>query len=315
MNKIAIATTLSIMLTSMLIAKPNMEKNPEGMKKLAQMAGEKSPYYRAKKEIFPKDYFLVSQNLPFLVGTALFHPHSDELNLTKEQLDKFVEMKKTVVPVSAKMAKQVKNMELKLAKAILEEKKTPESQYELVDKIAKAKAEMTKAHLKCIHTVESILSPKQFKTLLKLASQKGKHNHKRAIKIAKTSNPKAYKLFQEKCTSCHTIGKPQDMSKVTAPPIMGVLHHVKQKYADKTKAIEFMKDYVLNPSRDKAVCMPQKIKKFGLMPSQKGSVTPEELDTILPWLYDNFPPKGFKGMGMGKGMMGHGKHGMMMNQQ
>jgi hypothetical protein len=32
-----------------------MEKNPEGMKKLAAMAGEKSPYYRAAKEDFPKD--------------------------------------------------------------------------------------------------------------------------------------------------------------------------------------------------------------------------------------------------------------------
>jgi len=335
MKKIAIATTLSILLTSMLVAKPNMEKNPEGMKKLAQMAGEKSPYYRAKKEVFPKDYFLVSQNLPFLVGVALFHPQSDELNLTKEQLSKLAEMKKTVVPQSAKMAKEVKNMELQLQKAILEDKKTPESQYELVDKIAKAKADMTKAHLQCIHTVQGLLSDKQFKTLLKLASHKGQGkgqgqgqkqgqgqnqnpNKQPATPTTKTANPEAKKLFEAKCTACHTMSRPQDMSKLVAPAIMGVMNHVKMKYADKDQAVQFMKDYVLNPSRDKAVCMPQKIEKFGLMPSQKGVVTPEELDIILPWLYDNFPPKGFKGMGMGmgKGMMGgHGKHGMMMNQQ
>lgn len=294
MKKIAIATTISLVLTSMLMAQPNMQKNPEGMKKLAKMAGEKSPYYRAKKEAFPKDYFLVSQNLPFLVGVALFHPNSDELNLTKEQLSKLAEMKKTIVPVSAKNAKEVKNMELELAKAILEDKKTPQSQYELVDKIAKAKAEMTKAHLKCINTVQNLLSDKQFKTLLKLASQKGKAQNGMS---AKKDNPEAQNLFKAKCASCHTMSRPTDMSKLVAPAIMGVMRHVKMSYTDKDKAVAFMKDYVLNPSESKAVCMPQKIKKFGVMPSQKGVVSEAELDIILPWLYDNFPSKGFKGMG------------------
>ncbi|NOZ90757.1 MAG: c-type cytochrome [Epsilonproteobacteria bacterium] len=299
MKKIAIATTLSFMLTSILVAQPNMQKNPEGMKKLAQMAGEKSPYYRTKKEAFPKDYFLVSQNLPFLVGVALFHPNSDELNLTKEQLSKLAEMKKTIVPVSAKNAKAVKSMELELAKAIVEEKKTPESQYELVDKIAKAKADMTKAHLKCINTVQNLLSDEQFKTLLKLATQKGKSKNNL---VAKKSNPEAENLFKTKCASCHTMTKPTDMSNLVAPAIMGVMRHVKMSYPAKDKAVAFMKDYVLNPSESKAICMPKKIKKFGVMPSQKGVVSEAELDVILPWLYDNFPPKGFKGMGHGNGM-------------
>ncbi len=57
---------------------------------------------------------------------------------------------------------------------------------------------------------------------------------------------------------------------------------------------------VLNPSPDKPVCMPSKrLREFGnLKPSQKGSVTEKELDVILPWMFDNFPPKGFIGMGM-----------------
>jgi len=168
--KKAIIATLAIAVTSTLMAKPNLEMNPDNLKKLAQMAGEPSPYYRAKKENFPKDYFLVSQNLPFLVGTALFHPNSDKLHLTKEQLAKLVEMKKTIVPQSAKMAKKVKAMELELAKNIVEGNATPESQYKLVDEIAKTKAEMTKAHLQCIDTVKKLLSPEQFKTLIELAS-------------------------------------------------------------------------------------------------------------------------------------------------
>jgi Spy/CpxP family protein refolding chaperone len=168
--KKTLVTALALLVTSTLMAKPNMQKDPEGMKKLAQMAGEMSPYYRAQKEDFPKDYFLVSQNLPFLVGTALFHPNSDKLNLTKEQLQKLAEMKKTIVPQSAKMAKKVKEMELELAKNIVEGNATPESQYKLVDEIAKAKADMTKAHLQCIDTVKHLLTPEQFKTLIELAS-------------------------------------------------------------------------------------------------------------------------------------------------
>jgi len=313
MRKIALATVSSLVLASILVAKPNMQKDPEGIKKLAQMAGETSPYYRAKKEAFPKDYFLVSQNLPFLVGVALFHPQSDELNLTKEQLSKLAEMKKTIVPISAKRAKEVKEMELKLAKAILEEKKEPKSLYNLVDEIAKKKADMTKAHLECIHSVQNILTNTQFKKLLELASSKRKaqdlNSSSSSVDSNKSANAnRAKELFEKRCASCHTTSKPQDVSKLVAPPIMGVMRHVKMKYSDKKSAVEFMRDYILNPSREKALCMPQRIEKFGLMPSQKGAVTKEELDIILPWLYDNFPPKGFVGMGHRGGgmMMGHG---------
>ena len=121
----------------------------------------------------------------------------------------------------------------------------------------------------------------------------------------------AQKLFDSKCGSCHIKTRPTDRSKMVAPPIMGVLRHVKMTYPTKEKAVSFIKDYVFNPSKDKAVCMPQRIAKFGLMPSQKGLVTKAEVEKIASWLYDNFPPKGFRGMmergmGMRRGMMGKG---------
>lgn len=118
-----------------------------------------------------------------------------------------------------------------------------------------------------------------------------------------TKEPQAEELFNTKCASCHVTTKPTDMSKLIAPAIMGVMRHVKMNYTDKDKAIAFMKDYVLNPTPKKAICKPQKIKRFGLMPSQKGVVTETELDIILPWIYDNFPPKGFRGMGHGKRLL------------
>ena len=117
-------------------------------------------------------------------------------------------------------------------------------------------------------------------------------------------------LFNAKCAMCHVTSRPSDMSTLVAPPIMGVMNHVKMTYPNKADAVKFIVDYVQEPSKSKAVCMPQKIQRFGLMPSQKGNVTPEELEAIASWLYDNYPPKGFRGRGMGGGMgrgMGQGR--------
>jgi hypothetical protein len=98
----------------------------------------------------------------------------------------------------------------------------------------------------------------------------------------------AEEIFDAKCATCHLKTKPVDKSKVVAPAIMGVMRHLKMDYPDREKAIAFIKDYVMHPSREKAVCMPQKIKRFGLMPSQKGNISQEELEKVAGWMFDNF---------------------------
>ncbi|MEA2027716.1 MAG: c-type cytochrome [Campylobacterota bacterium] len=108
----------------------------------------------------------------------------------------------------------------------------------------------------------------------------------------------AKELFKAKCSTCHQITRPDDISTLVAPPIMGVMNHVKMEYSTKEEAVTFMVNYVLNPSREKAVCIPRSIKRFGLMPSQKGNVSKEELTKIANYLYDNFPKRGFKHQGM-----------------
>ena len=124
------------------------------------------------------------------------------------------------------------------------------------------------------------------------------------VTAATAQNPET--LFDNKCGICHVKTKPADMSSLIAPPLMGVMRHVKMKYPTKEQAVPFMVDYVLQPSKTKAVCMPQKIQRFGLMPSQKGNVTKAELEAITAWMYDNFPLAGFKG-GQGRGMGMKGK--------
>jgi len=109
-------------------------------------------------------------------------------------------------------------------------------------------------------------------------------------------------LYDAKCAACHLKTRPNDPSTVIAPAIMGVMRHVKMEYTNKEEAVKFISDYVLNPQESKAICTPQKLKRFGLMPSQKGSVTKIELSIISNWLYDDFPPANFRGMGQRRGM-------------
>jgi hypothetical protein len=170
MKKILTTIIAATMLLGMgtLQAKPNLEMG-DGAAKLAKMAGEKSPYYRAAKEAYPKDYFLVSQNLPFLVGISLYHPQSDSLKLDKKQLDKIIELRDQTVPAAAKVAKQIKAMEMELAKSILEDKKDPEQLKTLVDKISVMRTDLSKAHLDCIHNIQQVLSAQQYSQLLKIA--------------------------------------------------------------------------------------------------------------------------------------------------
>lgn len=115
---------------------------------------------------------------------------------------------------------------------------------------------------------------------------------------AKTS---AEELYDAKCSSCHIKTRPINKASLIAPPIMGVMRHVKMNYATKEEAVKFISDYVMNPQKAKSICMEDKIERFGLMPSQKGNLSDEELHIISEWIYDNFPPLGFGGKNAGKG--------------
>ncbi len=107
--------------------------------------------------------------------------------------------------------------------------------------------------------------------------------------------------FDNKCAMCHIKTIPTDKSSMIAPALMGVMRHVKMVYPNKQEAVDFIVDYVQNPSKDKAVCMSQKISRFGLMPSQKGNITPTELREVSEWMFDNFPSASFRSSKMQQG--------------
>jgi len=114
------------------------------------------------------------------------------------------------------------------------------------------------------------------------------------------SSDNAEALFDAKCGICHSKTMPTQaqMNSMVAPALFGVMNHLKMAYPNKEDAVKFMVDYVQYPSKDKAICLKSKIAQFGIMPSQKGLISEDELEDVAEWMFDNFPPKGFVGRGM-----------------
>jgi len=108
----------------------------------------------------------------------------------------------------------------------------------------------------------------------------------------------AEKLIEQKCAQCHNLDMPPTLSKdELAPPMMAVSFHVHSfvKPTDESqrvnKAVEFVVDYVRNPSVEKSFCDKESLKRYGLMPSQKSNLTRPEVRAIAKYMFTHFTQK------------------------
>ena len=156
----------SILLSTGAAAKPNLPPPVEDVVKMEKMAGAAGAF--TVKENFPKDYFLMPKNLPYLVGLSLYDPSSSNLNLSKKQIDAILNIKKELMQNAAKKALIIKKMELGVVEKIAFKHKSIKATelHPTIDEIAKLRAELTKIHLDCIEKVKAVLSEKQFEELL-----------------------------------------------------------------------------------------------------------------------------------------------------
>ncbi len=102
-------------------------------------------------------------------------------------------------------------------------------------------------------------------------------------------------LIKEKCATCHTLEIPQMemMPDFVAPPMDAVMFHMKDVISGNDNLKAFIDDYVFDPDVSKSVCESNKVQKFGVMPSQKGKVTKEELATISEYMIATYPREQF----------------------
>ncbi len=114
----------------------------------------------------------------------------------------------------------------------------------------------------------------------------------------KTVHLDGKKLLEQKCSKCHNLDlPPKTFEDEKAPPMMAVAFHVRSfiKTGDESqrvpKAIAFVKDYVVAPNVSKSFCDKESLKSYGLMPSQKGKVTQDELQAIAEYMFKHFTQK------------------------
>jgi len=99
-------------------------------------------------------------------------------------------------------------------------------------------------------------------------------------------------LLEVKCAVCHNLKMPPDTYEdEKAPPMMAVVFHLKdfmkiKSSQDKAeKFIPFIQEYVITPSKEKSYCDEESLNTYGVMPSQKGNVSEEELKAIAEYMF------------------------------
>ena len=106
-----------------------------------------------------------------------------------------------------------------------------------------------------------------------------------AFTTASFAQEKGEALFVEKCAVCHVMQIPEDRSAMVGPPAKGIMFHMSEAFSSKEKIKAHIEDFVLNPTMEKAIC--NSVKRFGLMPSQKGVISEDELKIVSQWMIDN----------------------------
>jgi hypothetical protein len=112
---------------------------------------------------------------------------------------------------------------------------------------------------------------------------------------------KGYQVFKNTCSACHwediTPEKIKEVKEYVkkhgkppfgGPPMSEVSARVKKFYPDEQKFVEFVKDYITNPSKDKGVCLPKVYNRFGVMPPIGKNLSEEEKEAVAKWLYHRF---------------------------
>mgnify|MGYP000070508613 CR=1 FL=1 len=113
-------------------------------------------------------------------------------------------------------------------------------------------------------------------------------------------------VYEKKCASCHQdfismstlkenfLDTNNTLLKLTAPTINQLSYRLKQRIGDpkgdndihRMEVAAFISDYVLNPDREKSLCLADVMQHFKTMPSLKGKITEDELEAVSRYIYD-----------------------------
>ena len=93
---------------------------------------------------------------------------------------------------------------------------------------------------------------------------------------------------EEKQTMRQNMMKEMQDSDMKAPAMPMISMRIKHMTDSKEEFVNFVKDYIQNPSQKKGYCMPMAYKRFGVMPPVGKGLSEEARELVALWLYDNF---------------------------
>ena len=112
---------------------------------------------------------------------------------------------------------------------------------------------------------------------------------------------RGYIIYKNNCSMCHweTVSPEQirNIRKMVkegkkppfqAPPMSEVSARVKKFHPTEREFVDFVKDYITNPSKDKGVCLPMAYKIFGVMPPIGKNMSDDSKKAVAKWLYYRF---------------------------
>ncbi len=113
-------------------------------------------------------------------------------------------------------------------------------------------------------------------------------------------------LFSKHCESCHAryfdmeqlsknyMESNNTLLNLKAPTLNQIRFRVKQRVGDpsgdaefhRIEVVDFISGYVMEPDREKSVCLPEVMHYFETMKSLKGKISARDLDEVANWIYD-----------------------------
>ncbi len=113
---------------------------------------------------------------------------------------------------------------------------------------------------------------------------------------------RGYRVYKENCSLCHmeratlwdflkarlNVLSGKRPENIDAPPMNLISARVKEFYPNEIEFVEFVKDYITNPSRSKGVCKPAAYTFFGTMPPIGQGMSEEDKEAVARWLYHNY---------------------------
>ncbi len=110
-------------------------------------------------------FLITTRGMPHLTKMVKQNWNNREFNLTQEQKEKLLVVRKSTMSAVMELKPQVLKLEKKIKKATMKGE-TPQNIYPMVEKLSKLKADATKVHIDCIYNTKNILTDAQLKFLL-----------------------------------------------------------------------------------------------------------------------------------------------------